>query len=488
MKTTEKSPLVEALVKHRRRKNVSFHMPGHKSGKGLQRRFKRLIIEDPFGFDLTELPGLDDLHRPTGPIETAQLRAARLFGADYTFFLVNGTTSGIHASVLSACRSGEEILIPRESHRSIIGACILAGLRPRYLPAELDGEFFIPCPAKAWEVALALEKYPAVKAVFQTYPSFYGLAGDLPEIVKLAHAHNIPLIADEAHGAHFRFSDCLPGTAMEAEADLSVQSTHKTLGSFTQSSMLHVRSRLVSHEEVSRQLAILQSTSPSYLLLASLDAAVAHMESGGEELVRRAVKIANRVREQINGIPGLKCLGEEIVSSGRAVSLDPAKLLISVSGLGLSGHRVAEILRKKYRIQAELSDRFNILCIFTFGNTVNDGFRLVNALRLIAAGRKQRRSINILDGLKYLPLPPVRVNPREAWYSLRRMIPLEESCGEISAEMVAPYPPGVPLICPGEEITGEIIEMIQRLKAGCCSFHGPADPALKHVAVMDMSG
>ncbi len=483
MKKAGKMPLLGALIKHKRMKTVPFHMPGHKKGRGIQREFARLMKTDPFSLDLTELPGLDDLHKPAGPIKESQSAAARLFGADRTFYLINGTTVGIHAAVLTVCKEGE-ILLPRDVHLSVIGACILAGARPRYLPVKLDQEFFVPYPARAEDIASVLQKNPGVKAVFQTYPSYYGLAGDLREAAKTAHGLSIPLIADEAHGAHFRFSQRLPATALESGADISIQSTHKTLGAFTQTSMLHLKSNLVDYREVARQLGILQSTSPSYLLMASLDAAVGHLESAGEPLVEETVSTALRAREKINNIPGLHCLGEDVFGRGEIVAFDPTKLYISVKGLGLTGYQVADKLLKKYRISVELSDRFNILCMFSIGNTPQDADRLVSALNEIAGRRVRLKGAKISGGLGTLPLPQAALTPREAWFAARKTVLLKDAVGEVAAEIIAPYPPGVPLLCPGEIITSEIIETIHRLKAESVPFHGPADPALNFITIV----
>ena len=484
MKDSGETPLLNALVKRRRLKTTPFHMPGHKMGKGLLSKFAKLMRNDPFAFDLTEVPGLDDLHNPTGPIKDAQSRASRLFGAEHTFFLVNGTTVGIHASILAVCKQGEEIILPRDIHRSAIGACILAGARPIYLPLRVDPDFFIPYPPTADEVALVLQTHPSAKSVFQVYPSYYGLASDLTSIARLAHSRGLPVIVDEAHGSHFKFNEQLPLTALESGADLSVQSTHKTLGAFTQASMLHIGSRLVKADDVRRQLHILQTTSPSYLLMASLDAAIGHMELSGNTIVTKTVEIANRVRAELKLIPGLKCLDEEVCGKNGTAAFDPTKLYISTQDVGLTGYQAAELLIKKYRIQVELGDRLGILCLFSIGTSPADADNLVRALREIAAGGKQRKIKRSAD-LITLPLSKVVLTPREAWFAVLKTVPLKDSVGEIAAEAIALYPPGVPLICPGEMITNEVIEVINKLRAESGSFHGPADPNLRRITIVD---
>jgi len=495
MKKSGRTPLVKALEKHMKLNPVPFHMPGHKNGRGIQKKFAGLMQDNPFHMDLTELPGLDDLHNPTGPIKEAQIRAARLFGADKTFFLVNGTTVGLHAAILSACRPGDEILLPREAHRSVIGACVLGGLYPRYLPLNLDRDYFIPYPSRTEEICLALKKYPTVSAVLQVYPSYYGLAGDVAGAAGTAHARGIPLIVDEAHGAHFRFSSRLPATAIESGADIAVQSTHKTLGSFTQASMLHIRSSLIDGGEVARHLAILQSTSPSYLLMASLDAATGHLESAGESLIDKTVRNAYRIRKKLKAIPGIRCLGDDVEGKIGEMAVDPTKIYVSVKELGLSGYRVAETLLRDHNIQVEMSDRFNILCMFSLGNTYGDGDRLARALKDISASarglgekrapKRARKRIQGFSNIKTFPVPDVIMNPRDAWFAEKKCILLKDAAGETAGEIIAPYPPGVPLVCPGETITPEIIELIREFKAASGYFHGPADPELKFITVID---
>lgn len=477
-----RSPLLDALIKYQKLNFVPLHMPGHKSGKGVSRKFYRTLKNNPFGFDLTEVPGLDDLNNPVGVIKQAQEQAAVMFGAEHSFFLVNGTTVGIHAAILSVCKPGDEILVPRDVHRSVIGACILSGVRPNYIEVKLDEEFYIPYPVKPEDVTSRLQNLSA-KALIQVYPSYFGLAGDIPGIVKIAHDRDIPVIVDEAHGAHFTFSNRLPVSALEAGADVSIQSTHKTLGSLTQSSMLHIKSRLIDKDEVARQLRVLHSTSPSYLLMASLDDSVKHMGGNGKRLLEKIVEITGRTRKAINEIPGFKCLGSEKQGHNGVVGIDPTKLCISVTNLGLSGYQVGEILSKKYRIQVELSDLYNILCMFSIGNTYKDAVKLINALKEISAGGYYVTD-NPLPPRK-LPLPRVIMTPREAWFANKRAVPVREAIGLISAEMVAPYPPGIPILCPGEEITHEIIDIVQEFKAHKHSFHGCADSDINTILTVE---
>lgn len=482
MNKTGKTPLIKALDKNQKLRSIPFHMPGHKRGAGAGKSFARLMKTDPFSLDLTEVPGLDDLHNPCGPIKEAQAAAARLFGAEQTFFLVNGTSGGIHAAIMSVCRPNDIILLPRDVHRSVIGACILSGARPEYLPVRVSEEFLIPLPPTTQEVKAALGKYEKVKAMLQVYPSYYGLAGNLKKIADLAHFHKIPLIVDEAHGAHFAFSNRLPAPALRQGADISVQSTHKTLGALTQASMLHINSRLISGAEVFRQLKIMQSTSPSYLLMASLDSVVGQMESTGKIIMEQTVDHAIRVRREIMRIPGLRCLDETVAANEDGFAYDPTKLYISSKDIGLTGYQAARILRKKYKIQVELSDLYNVLCMLSYGNTANDSGFLVRALVEMAAIKRPPLKLNHNFNFSFNPL--VIMTPREAWFAPRKRIPMREAVGQVAAEIIAPYPPGIPLICPGEEVTRELVEIIVSMKAQSCSFHGPGDPSLETVEVI----
>ncbi|WP_418791293.1 aminotransferase class I/II-fold pyridoxal phosphate-dependent enzyme [Phosphitispora sp. TUW77] len=478
-------PLIEALQKNKKRNTVPFHMPGHKKGQGIHHSFARLMKTAPFALDVTELPGLDDLHNPAGPIKESQMRAARVFGADRTFFLINGSTVGIHAALLSVCRRGEEVLLPRDMHRSVIGACILGGLKPRYLPVQLDPEYLVPYPPATEEITAMLQRYPKIRAIFQVYPSYYGLAGKMLEVAEVAHRCNIPLIVDEAHGAHFVFTDELPQTALQSGADISIQSTHKTLGAFTQASMLHVKSKIVDYSTIARQLGILQSTSPSYLLMASLDAVTGHMEVSGKHLMDNSLRIARYIREQIKEIPGIKCFGESVSGLSSMIAVDPTKIYISLSNLGLSGYQAAEILLKKHRIQVELCDRFCILCMLSIGSSFDDADRLVNALTDIASKAIPVYGKPIMPGPVNIPSPRVILNPEEAWFAPLRQVLLKEAVGEVAGELIAPYPPGIPLLCPGEMITNEIVDLICELKAWDCMFHGFSDPAMLTIKVVD---
>lgn len=477
------TPLIKALVKHQKMMNAPFHMPGHKKGKGVDRGFAQLMKTDPFSLDMTEVPGLDDLHNPCGPIQEAQNTAASLFGAEQTFFLVNGTSVGIHAAIMSVCRPNDIILLPRDIHRSVIGACILSGARPEYLPVRVAEQFFIPLPPKPQDVKAALEKFQTSKAILQVYPSYYGVAGNLKEVADIAHFHKIPLIVDEAHGAHLTFSDRLPVPALKQGADISVQSTHKTLGALTQASMLHVNSKIINGVDVFRNLKVLQSTSPSYLLMASLDSVIGQMGRYGKTLMEKTINLAEYVRREIMLVPGLKCFDETSIVNEEGIMFDPTKIYISVTGIGLTGHQAAQILLKKYKIQVELSDSCNVLCMLSLGNTVNDAKILVKALKEMASIRRRPIKLNYQFNFGFAPL--VTLTPREAWFAPKKRIPLRDSVGRVAAEIIAPYPPGIPLLCPGEEITRELIEVILTMKAQSFSFHGPEDRSLETLNVVE---
>lgn len=477
-----KTPLLDALIKYLKHKHVPMHMPGHKLGKGVSGKFKRLMGKNPFSLDLTELPGLDDLHNPSGPILQAQSRAAAIFGAEETFFLVNGTTVGIHAAIMALSKVGAELLLPRDVHRSVMGACILAGVEPKYIGVRLDKEFCVPYPVMTNEVAEALRKNPKVRGVLQVHPSYYGLAGDLKTISDIVHTYDIPVIVDEAHGAHFAFNKMLPPTAMESGADISIQSTHKTLGAFTQASMLHINSKLIDKNEIARHLKILQSTSPSYLLMSSLDAVVGHMERSGEHLWQKILTIATQLRNSINQIPGIKCLGYNMIGN-EVEAVDLTKIYISFKDIGLTGYQAAQILSQQYRIQVELSDRFGVLCMLSVGSTAKDAEKLVKALRKISLQRSSTRRTGFFP--ETLPLPPVLMTPRDAWFASKSSVQLEDAVGRISAEMIAPYPPGIPIICPGEEITREVIELIEEFKSHSHSFQGSADSGVNLITVVN---
>ncbi|MDK2882459.1 MAG: hypothetical protein PWP58_795 [Bacillota bacterium] len=477
----EETPLFTALKNYMDTGVLPFHVPGHKQGRGLP-EFTRFVGRNVMGIDLTCMDDLDNICNPRGAIRRAEELAAEVWGADHAHFLVNGTTSGIQAMIMSVCAPGDEIILPRNAHKSAIGGIILSGARPVYIEPEIDDYFGIAMGVSAEKVARALNQHPEAKAVFVINPTYYGVASPLEEIVRVAHAHGAAVIVDEAHGAHLSFHPELPVSGAQAKADLIATSVHKLAGSMTQSSLLLVNEGLVDPKRVKAVLNLTQTTSPSYVLLASLDMARKQMALKGKELVAKALRLARWVRAELAQVPGLTLLDETVLNGAGCYAFDPTKIVVNARELGLSGYELEKLLRQHFGIQVELSDLYNVLFLITIGDNWYLVRRLVAALKAIAA---ERERLNVVKYPTRLPeLPEQVLSPEEAFYSETRVVPLDQAEGEISAEMIMAYPPGIPLICPGERLNREIIDYINILKREQLNLQGTEDPTVSRIKVV----
>ncbi|MDF2876273.1 MAG: speA [Sporomusa sp.] len=485
----KKVPLLAAMNAYVKDKVIPFHTPGHKMGKGMHQVLADLVPQQTLALDLALMEELDDLHEPHGPVKAAQDLAADLYGADHSYFVVNGTTGGIYAMILTIAGPGDKIIVPRNAHRSIIGGIILSGAIPVFMQPEVDNELGLAMGVTPETVARTLELHPDAKGVLVINPTYYGVATDLKKIVDIVHAHDIPVVVDEAHGPHLKFSDRLPIQALDAGADIVAQSTHKIIGALTQCSLVHCREGRIRVPRLKAMLQLVQSTSPNYILLASLDVARMQMATEGHILIERAVKLANQARAEINKIPGLYCFGEEKLGDPGVFSIDPTKVTVTVKGLGLKGAEAERILRHKYKIQVELSDVYNILFLITLGDSEQEVAALVAALRDMAATHHGTRDFSDIHEIylsgKY-PQPPEQViSPREALFGNTCMVPFKDADGMICAEIVTFYPPGIPMLCPGERITQEIIDYCHVLQNAGLHISGPEDYLLKTIKVVD---
>lgn len=479
-----RTPLFTGLIEHARRQTIPFHIPGHKRGRGMDPEFRDFIGEAALSIDLINIAPADDLHRPRGIIKEAQELAARAFGADRTFFSVQGTSGAIMTMIVATCKPNDKILVPRNAHKSVLSAIVLSGAHPIFMQPELDPRLGVAHGVSLSTVKATLKEHPDAKALLVVNPTYFGVCADLKGIVEEAHSYGVPVLVDEAHGVHIHFHPELPLSAMEAGADMAATSVHKLGGSLTQSSILNVREGLVSMGRVQAVLSMLTTTSTSYLLLASLDAARRHLAVAGRRELDRALRLAREARERINTIPGYWCLGPEVIGDrSSAYALDETKLCISVKDLGVTGIEVEQILRKEFNIEVELSDLYNILCIVTFGDTEQSVGALVDALEQIAerfADQRHERPVKVR-----LPEPPeLAVPPREAFYAETETVPLRESAGRISAEFVMVYPPGIPILTPGERITRANIQYIDEHLAAGLPVQGPVDESLRMIRVL----
>lgn len=481
------TPLLAAMLKYVEDGVVPFHTPGHKQGKGIHPLLGKLLGKQALQLDLALMEELDDFHEPHGCIKKAQDLAARLYGADHSFFVINGTTGGIYAMILAIAGPGEKILVPRNAHRSIIGGIILSGAVPVFMQPAIDFELGLAMGVAPETVAAAIQQHPDAKGVLIINPTYYGVATDLKKIVDIVHAGQMVAIVDEAHGPHLKFNDQLPLQALDAGADLCAQSTHKIIGALTQCSIVHCRAGRVSVPRLKAMLQLVQSTSPNYLLLASLDVARLQMAQDGRELIAGAIELARWTRQAINAIPGLYCFGGEKIGSLGVFSLDPTKITVTVKGLGLKGAEAERILRHEYGVQVELSDIYNVLFLITLGDSKADAVALVKALQELAAKHAGNYDFSAVDQAASVVLePPVGViSPREALFGNQCTVAFHASAGHICAEIVTFYPPGIPLLCPGERISPEVISYCRQLQQAGLHISGPEDYTLKTIKVVD---
>lgn len=476
-----KTPLFDAVKKYVNDKVIQFHVPGHKQGRGLP-EFRDYIGERVLQMDANGMDDLDYLNNPTGVILESQELLANAFNADKAFFLVNGTTAGVQAMIMSVLNPRDKIILPRNAHKSAVGGIILSNAIPIYVQPEINQQVGIAMGVTVESIKKAIEENPDAKAVFIINPTYYGAASDLKSIVRIAHSHGMIVLVDEAHGSHMHFHNDFPLTAMEVGADMSALSIHKTAGSLTQSSVLLVGGKKINLERVKQILNLMATSSASYLLMCSLDIARKQLSQKGFEMLDRTIELARFARYSINKISGLYCPGKELIGTPGCFDFDETKLGIYIRDLGYSGYQLEKKLRKEYNIQVELSDLYNILSIITLGDRKEDIEALIAALDDIAS----KSSITKYEGVNIIPeTPKMVIPPREAFYSNKKTVDLDASLGKISGEIVTVYPPGIPLVCPGEEISREIIDFIKILKSQNCEIQGPSDPSIDTIKIVE---
>lgn len=471
-----KTPLVDALKNFDKISPAYFCIPSHHRGKGASSSFTEVFGKTVLKYDLTETPLTDDLHEADGAIKEAESLASELFGSDRTFFLVNGTTCANEAMIISSVCEGEKILVARNCHKSVLMGLIISGASPVYIEPEISGVFSAFGSISPEKVELAFKNHPDIKAFILTSPTYYGIGSDLQKIADICHSHGALLLVDEAHGSHFAFSDKLPKTALSCGADMVSQSTHKTLNSMTQSSMLHVKGSLVDISKVDAALKIVQSTSPSYILMASLDAARQNAALNGRTAVCRMLDITSYIRSALSSIDGVSC--PENVDGNEVFSFDKTRIIFSVKGI--SGFSLSEILLEKYNICCEMADNYNVVSIIGSSDSYEDADRLINAVKEIAATVNSGK----IKEFSLPPMPPMAMTPRKAFFAKSTRTNFKDSVGKVSAEMIAPYPPGIPVIYPGEFITEEIYEFISEAIKDGRHIHGFSDKSMETIKII----
>jgi arginine decarboxylase len=478
-----KTPIFDSLMEYFDRNTIPFHVPGHKRGDGVDEKFKSFVGTNILGIDVTVFKLVDSLHHPTGPIKEAMQLAADAYGADASYISIHGTSGAIQAMILSVVGEGDKIIIPRNVHKSVTAGVILSGATPVYMQPEIDKAVGIAHGVSPETVEETLKANPDAKALLIINPTYYGVATDIKKIADIVHSYGIPLIVDEAHGPHLSFNDKLPASAMDSGADICAQSTHKIIGAMTQASFLHVRRGRVDVARVQQMMNLLQTTSPSYPLMASLDVARMQIATKGKELLDGAIELAEYARAEINKIPGLYCFGHEILGHPGAVAFDPTKITVTAKGLGLTGYELDQILANEYHIQMELSDLYNILAVGSFGDTKEKMDKFIEALKKISEENYGTRPVrtNVLD----VPgIPERAITPRQAFNGKKVSVPLSESIGKVSGEFLLAYPPGIPIVCPGEVINQEVIDYIKELKAANLYVQGTEDPTVENIKVV----
>jgi arginine/lysine/ornithine decarboxylase len=475
-----RAPVYEALQEFRRNKVVPFDVPGHKRGRG-NPELVSLLGKQCVELDVNSMKPLDNLCHPISVIKEAENLAADAFGAAHAFLMVGGTTSAVQTMVLTACKSGEKIILPRNVHRSVINALVINGATPIYVNPETDPRLGIALGMKISQVERAIEENPDAVAILVNNPTYYGICSNLESIVKLAHENDMMVLVDEAHGTHFYFGDDMPITAMAAGADMSSVSMHKSGGSLTQSSFL-LTGPNVSAGYVRQVINLTQTTSASYLLISSLDVSRRNLALRGKELFAEVLKLADYARKEINKIGGYYAYGKELINGDSIYDFDATKLTVYTLDVGLAGIEVYDLLRDEYDIQLELGDMGNILAYISIGDRIREVERFVSALYDIKRLYSKDRA-GLFDH-EYIN-PSVVMTPQEAFYAPKEeMIPIRETNGRICTEFLMCYPPGIPILAPGERITQEIIDYILYAKEKGCQLTGPEDERVECLNVI----
>ena len=475
------APIYEALRKFRRMRIVPFDVPGHKRGRG-NMELTEFLGEDCMNVDVNSMKPLDNLCHPVSVIKDAEALAAEAFGAANAFFMVGGTTSAVQSMIMYACKEGDKIIMPRNVHRSAINALILTGAVPVYVNPDVNTKLGIALGMSVAQVEQAINENPDAKAIMVNNPTYYGICSDLKKITELAHAHGMMVLVDEAHGTHFYFGENFPLTAMAAGADCASVSMHKSGGSLTQSSFL-LLGKNVNADYMRQVINLTQTTSASYLLLSSLDISRKRLALGGRDIFAQTVEMAEYARSEINEIGGYYAYSKELINGDSIYDFDVSKLSIYTLPIGLAGIEVYDLLRDEYDIQIEFGDIGNVLAYISVGDRKRDIERLISALAEI----KRRFGKDGADMLtqEYIS-PVVSETPRKAFYAAKRSLLLDEAAGEVCSEFVMCYPPGIPILAPGELITPEIIEYIKYAKEKGCQMTGTEDINIERLNVLDL--
>lgn len=507
------APLLQALDEFNQREYAYFAIPGHRYERGMPSALADRFGGGVYRYDLTESVGLDDLHNAAGAIKEAQEAAAKLFGADECRFSVNGTTALIEAMILAAAGPGEEIVIARDAHRCAVSGLILSGARPVWLMPETDEKWKITGGISPQRVRETLTEHPDAKAVLIVSPTYYGQACDAAAIADICHEHGIPLLVDAAHGTHFPFSNAYPVDSILSGADLTAMSFHKTAGSMTQSSMLFYKDTrralfaddpetdqpeaddgnpaapapFIDMSAIDAALRMTISSSPSYVLMASLDAARQQLEEHGEEEADEAIRKALDLRRALQEIPGVRVRGGSDILSALQGNMDVTRVVFSVTGI--RGTEVRDRLSYEETVAVEMADAENVVAVVTAANTDREILQLSMAVFKISASAAGSSGNGSQDRPEQPDLPEAAYLPREAFFAEKERIPFAQSAGRIAAEIICPYPPGIPLLVPGEKISGGMVRYLTELRNSGIPVQGlPEDGTIRVLRKTEQNG
>lgn len=477
--TQNNSPIHEALLKHKKDRIVHFDVPGHKGGRG-NPELTAFLGENCLKVDVNSMKSLDNLIHPTSVIKAAEELAADAFGASAAFFMVNGTTAAVQAMIMASCKAGEKLILPRNVHRSSINTLVVNGAIPIYVNPGVNHRLGIPLGMSVKDILAAIKEHPDAKAILVNNPTYYGICSNLKEIVRIAHEHGMKVLVDEAHGAHFYFGDNLPISAMAAGADMAAVSMHKTGGSLTQSSFL-LCGKQIDATYVRQIINLTQTTSGSYLLMTSLDLARKNMVLHGKEEIRKSMELSQYARNEINQIGGYYGFSSELIDGDTIFDFDKTKLSVHTTDIGLAGIEIYDILQEEYEIQIEFGDIGNFLAVISAGDRPFEIERLISSLAEIKR-RYEKAKVGVLNHEYINPL--VVMSPQHAFYSEKSSMKLRDSVGQVSGEFVMCYPPGIPILAPGEQITEAIINYILYAKEKGSVLTGPKDMTIESIMVV----
>lgn len=475
-----RAPLFEALKNYRSNRIVRFDVPGHK-GRGTP-ELTNFLSQDCLSADVNSSKPLDNLIHPSSVIAEAQALAADAFGAAHAFFMVSGTTGSVQAMIWSVVKAGEKLILPRNVHRSAINALVVCGAVPIYVNPGLNAKLGIPLGMRVEDVAAAIKAHPDAKAVLVNNPTYYGVCSNLRAITDLAHRHGMKVLVDEAHGTHFYFGDNLPISAMACGCDMAAVSMHKTGGSLTQSSIL-LAGPSMNIGYIHQVINLIQTTSASYLLMSSLDIARKNLALNGKKIYRQTVAFANYARQEINRIGSYIAFGDDFRDGEAFFDFDRTKLSVHTRDIGLAGVEVYDILRDEYDIQIEFGDIGNILAIISAGDRALELERLITALAEIKRLYSGPKTGMLTQ--EYIS-PDVVMAPQQAFFCQTKSLKRELSLGEISAEFVMCYPPGIPILAPGERISQDVLDYIAYAKEKGSFMTGTQDMNMDYINVVDL--